>query len=74
MSIITCPNCYIPILIEAINCKVFRCGMFRINGEPINPHANKNECEYYINNNIIYGCGSPFYYDGINDPVLCEYQ
>ena len=25
-----------------------------------NPHANKYLCDYYIYNNLIYGCGKPF--------------
>jgi len=26
----------------------------------INPHSTKEECEHYVRNNMIYGCGKPF--------------
>lgn len=71
--LISCPNCQIPIYIESISCMIFRCGVFRTNGEQINPHSSQNECEFYVNNKLIYGCGSPFKYDGINAPVICDY-
>ena len=48
MSLIKCPNCQIPIYIESISCMIFRCGVFRSNGEQIPPHASKTECEFYV--------------------------
>ena len=73
MSIISCPNCEIPIYIESISCMIFRCGVFRTNGEPIPPHASQTECEYYVNNQLIYGCACPFKYDGTNPHIICDY-
>ena len=71
--IITCPNCALPLYIESIQCGIFRCGVFRSNGEPIPPHAPQTECEYYVNNVLIYGCGSPFKYNGVDAPLICDY-
>ena len=34
--------------------------MIKLNNTQINPHASKEECEHYINNGLIYGCGKPF--------------
>ena len=73
MSLIICPNCQIPIYMESINCGIARCGIFRSNGEPIPPHASKTECEFYVNNQLIYGCSIPFKYDGVSPPTICDY-
>jgi hypothetical protein len=58
--VVTCPHCNDQILIEQLNCKIFRHGILKSNNTQINPHASKEECDYYINNNLIYGCGKPF--------------
>ena len=58
--IVICPHCNIPILIEQLNCRIFRHGMLKSNNTQINPHASKEECQYFINNGLIYGCGKPF--------------
>jgi hypothetical protein len=73
MSLIKCPNCQIDIFVESINCGIYRCGVFRNNGEPIHPHESKIICEYYVNNKLIYGCGSPFKYSGQGEPEICDY-
>jgi hypothetical protein len=39
---------------------VFRHGIYKKNGEQINPHLSKNECDRLNTNNLIYGCGKPF--------------
>ena len=73
MSLITCPNCQIPIFMESINCGIARCGIFRSSGEPIPPHASQSECNHYIIHNLIYGCGCAFKYDGKEPPITCDY-
>ena len=73
MSLIKCPNCNLPILIESINCGIYRCGVFRSNGQPVYPHAPRIECEFYVNNQLIYGCANPFKYNGKDPPEICEY-
>jgi hypothetical protein len=58
--IVKCPHCDEYIMIEELNCKIFRHGAFKNNGNQIDPHSPKNLCDYYIENNLIYGCGKPF--------------
>ena len=58
--IIKCPHCEDFIEIEVLNCKIFRHGVFKNNGQNIPPHSSKANCDSYITNNLIYGCGKPF--------------
>jgi hypothetical protein len=73
--IVNCPHCNSPVLIEQLNCRIFRHGILKSNNTQINPHASKEECDYYINNHLIYGCGKPFRIIENNDfkTVICEY-
>jgi hypothetical protein len=58
--VLICPHCNDFIIIEQINCGIFRHGILKSHNTQINPHASKEECEYFINNGLIYGCGLPF--------------
>lgn len=74
--IVNCPNCNNAVLIEQLNCKIFRHGILKSNNTQINPHASKEKCDYYINNNLIYGCGKPFIIIENNNKFkteICEY-
>ena len=71
--IITCPHCNDPIIIDQLNCKIFRHGVFKQTNQQINPHASKLECEYYLINNLIYGCGKPFQIIDNNIVQICDY-
>ena len=73
MLIVECPHCSVSIEIEQINCRVFRCGFFKISKECINPHSSKEECDKYVRENQIYGCGKPFYLNEDNTTVKCDY-
>jgi hypothetical protein len=59
-QVISCPHCGGTLVIEQINCNVFRHGVYKNNGEQINPHLSKNECDRLSKYNLIYGCGKPF--------------
>jgi len=54
------PHCDEHILIEKINCAIFRHAVIKTNGNQLNPHSNKTICDNLILNNAIYGCGKPF--------------
>jgi hypothetical protein len=54
----TCPTCNVMIEITALNCGVFRCGIYKDNGHQINPHMPKDEVDKIKDD--IYGCGNPF--------------
>jgi hypothetical protein len=70
--IVKCPHCKNSILISELNCKIFRHAILKSNYEQINPHSTKIECDFLIENNLIYGCGKPFKIE--NDKALiCEY-
>ena len=69
MSVIECPSCGISIEVLEINCRIFRCGVLKTTMEQIPPHSSKEECDKYVKEDLIYGCGKPFYFDGINTTV-----
>jgi len=74
--VIDCPYCNAPVLIEKLNCRIFRHGTYKKNNEQINPHASKEECNELLINNMIYGCGKPFQIimkEGKWVAVNCEY-
>jgi hypothetical protein len=58
--IVLCPHCKASILIEKLNCCIFRHGTIIKSGKQINPHLSKKYCEMLINKKLIYGCGKPF--------------
>ena len=58
--VVSCPHCLKPVLIEELNCKIFRHGTFIVNGQQMNPHETKEVCDYFVANKMIYGCGKPF--------------
>lgn len=74
--IIICPHCNEYIEIIELNCGIFRHGVYKFNNEQINPHMNKEDCDYLIENNLIYGCGKPFQIkinNNIVEIIICEY-
>jgi hypothetical protein len=75
--IVTCPHCNEFILIEKLNCKIFRHGILKETGIQINPHASKEDCDNYIKDNLIYGCGKPFLIienkKNKFEAVICDY-
>jgi hypothetical protein len=58
--IVNCPNCNKYIIIEQLNCAIFRCGIYKENYQQIPPHLGQNECEDLVKQRLIYGCGQPF--------------
>jgi len=73
---VECPHCKIPVLIEKLNCAIFRHGSLKSDGQQIDPHSSKELCDYYIEKNLINGCGKPF--KVIKDSsnyvaIVCEY-
>lgn len=54
MLMVRCPNCFHMVVIEEVNCGIFRHGMLS-DGTPLPPHASKEECMKAKT-----GCGQPF--------------
>lgn len=74
--IIICPHCKDNIIIEKLNCGIFRHGIIKSSGKQMNPHLDKNGCEILIKNNLIYGCGKPFQVIKNNEIIeikICDY-
>lgn len=61
---INCPHCGLDLEILEINCKIFRCGVYKNTFKQIYQHLNKKECDALKSKDLIYGCSKPFYYDG----------
>lgn len=72
--LIECPHCHqeIQIMKNEINCQIFRHGVFKENYQQIPPHLDQNQCQLLVNSNRIYGCASPFRFDG-NQVSVCGY-
>ena len=60
--ILKCPYCnnYIYIEKKDLNCHIFRHGIYKYNLQQIDPHMGQDDCDYFSNNKLIYGCGKPF--------------
>lgn len=58
--VLQCVNCNEYMIIEKLNCGIFRHGVFKNNLTQIGPHESKETCDGYIKNGLIYGCGKPF--------------
>ena len=71
--IITCPHCGQYIEILELNCRIFRCGIYKKNGKQIDPHLNKIACKELKKKNLIYGCGKPFKILEDNTVTICDY-
>lgn len=75
-NIVICPHCKEYILIEELNCKIFRHGVIKTSGQQIPPHSNKQLCDELYKQKLIYGCGLPFQIilkNGFLIPEICDY-
>lgn len=72
--IVSCPHCNESILIykNEINCRIFRHAVYK-NGENVNPHLPKEECDKLVLTDKVYGCCKPFRLNEQNIPEICEY-
>lgn len=74
--IVVCPHCKEQLLIEKINCGIFRHGVIKKTGKHINPHASKKTCDKLVKKDLIYGCAKPFQIFLINNcykVTICDY-
>ncbi len=72
---VKCPYCDgdIMIYLKEMNCRIFRHGIFKNNGEQIPPHASKEDCDRWKEGDLIYGCGKPFQIQEGNKIIKCDY-
>ena len=76
MIIIECPYCSDIVIIEKLNCKIFRHAIYKNTFKQINPHMNKKKCDDLFEQKKIYGCGKPFKIIIDNDiykAIQCDY-
>ena len=74
--IVICPHCKEYVIINELNCCIFRHGILKNTGEQMNPHSMKTECDELKKNDLIFGCGKPFKitFHGENITVeICDY-
>ena len=75
--VVNCPHCQEPVLIEKLNCRIFRHGTYINTNEQIPPHTSKEICDNLVQEKRIYGCGKPFQI--VEDPtsewcaIVCDY-
>lgn len=58
MEPVACPHCGVGIVVDALNCGIFRCGVWRATGAQLDPHLPEEECRAAVG--LIWGCGRPF--------------
>ena len=69
---VQCPHCNGSVLIEQLNCAIFRHGIFKETGKQIPPHASKEDCDKWVQLNEIHGCGKPFKVVE-KTAIICDY-
>ena len=70
---IFCPNCGIMIMIEEVNCGIFRCGILKDSLLQIESHLDKINCDLLLSKNLIYGCSKPFKIAKDLIAIKCDY-
>ena len=62
LFLVKCPNpkCDMVIMVEELNCAIFRCGVFKETFQQIPPHLSEIDCLDLIERKLIYGCATPF--------------
>jgi hypothetical protein len=58
--LVQCPHCSCLVEILEVNCAIFRHGTYKHNGQQLNPHLPKTECDRLVATGAIHGCGRPF--------------
>jgi hypothetical protein len=58
--IVICPNCDELVIVQELNCCIFRHAIKIATGEQIDPHSSREICEELLRNGTIFGCGKPF--------------
>ena len=76
-NIITCPHCNEIVIIQELNCGIFRHGIMKSTHIQMDPHLNETMCVYLKTHDLIYGCGKPFQIikkeDNVIEIKICDY-
>ena len=67
-----CPHCCMMCFVkkEDIRCTIFRHAVFKNKMEFVPPHAPKEECDRWVRDGLVYGCGKPFKFDGKSVTII----
>lgn len=74
--IVLCPHCEEPVLIQELNCRIFRHAIYKKTLTQICPHSPKSICDDLLQKGEIYGCGKPFMIvdsNGSFETIICDY-
>lgn len=58
--IVICPYCSEHIIIEKLNCGIFRHGQYKDNYRQVSPHMTKSKCLKLLSEKKVNGCMGPF--------------
>lgn len=75
-SIIKCPHCNEFVIIQEMNCGIFRHGTLKSTNTQMDPHLDEKMCTYLKTHDLIYGCGKPFQIikkDDAIEIIICDY-
>lgn len=69
-----CPHCRMVCQVprSEIRCTIFRHANFKKDMSFVPPHAPKKECDRWIAEDLVYGCGKPFKFTGTKVEI-CGY-
>ena len=71
--VVACPACNDTLLIEQLNCGIFRHGVNSATMRPIDPHSSKEQVVQMMREGKLIGCGAAFcVVNGI--PKICSYD
>ena len=61
-----CPHCNTMCQVHKkdIRCTIFRHAVYKKNLSFVDPHATETQCSKWIEDDVVYGCGKPFKFDG----------
>ena len=71
-----CPHCGDSVIIEKLNCRIFRHGVYKATNKQIGAHSKKIRCDKLFEEGKIWGCGKPFKIIGTSgnyEAVICDY-
>lgn len=74
LYIFQCPHCkeFCAVTKDDVRCTIFRHAVYKKNMRFVNPHASKEECERWLQEDLVFGCTKPFKFDG-KTVEICGY-
>jgi len=74
--VVRCPNCDDIVLIEQVNCAIFRHAYYKNIYQQIPPHMSKEDIDKLRDGDHLIGCAQPFRLVKVDDfyiAVKCDY-